>query len=69
MTMTMTDTFEELFASAEQNLKKQEIPDEWVRRRGGRAAARPVHRPDELPPFERQVFGSSAIPDRRSRST
>jgi hypothetical protein len=25
----VTDTFEELFAEAEENLKKQEIPDDW----------------------------------------
>src|SRR5262249_50749002 len=48
-----------LFAEAEQNLKKQEIPDEWGELRqtveGERILARYLGR-DTLPPFDDVVF-------------
>ena len=62
----MTDTsFEELFAEAEANVKKQEIPDEWGSRRdteeGERLLARFIGR-DELPPFNDVVFRFVSYP-------
>jgi hypothetical protein len=63
--MTMTDTFEKLFASAEQNLKKQEIPDEWgplrTTEEGERLLGRFIGR-DELPPFNDTVFRFVSYP-------
>lgn len=57
--MSAADEFDELFAEAEQNLKKQEIPDEWGPLRqtseGERLLTRFVGR-DELPPFNDTVF-------------
>jgi hypothetical protein len=55
----LSNTFEELFAEAEHDLKKQEIPDEWGYLRqteeGERILARFLGR-DEMPPFNDVVF-------------
>jgi hypothetical protein len=61
----MSDTFEELFAEAEQNLKRQEIPDDWGPQRqteeGERLLTRFLGR-DELPPFNDVVFRFVSYP-------
>jgi hypothetical protein len=64
----LTDTFEELFAEAEQDLKKQEIPDEWgplrTTEEGERILARFIGR-DEMPPFNDVVFRFVEYPGER----
>jgi hypothetical protein len=61
----MTDTFDDLFAEAEQNLKRQEIPDSWGPLRsteeGERILARFIGR-DVMPPFDDVVFRFVAYP-------
>jgi hypothetical protein len=63
--MSGTDGFDDLFAKAEENLKKQEIPDEWGELRqteeGERILARYLSR-DELPPYGDVVFRFAAFP-------
>jgi hypothetical protein len=55
----LTDTFDELFGKAEEDLRKQEIPDSWGYMRqteeGERILARFVGR-DTMPPFDDVVF-------------
>jgi hypothetical protein len=63
--MSATDGFDDLFAKAEENLKKQEIPDEWGELRqteeGERILARYIGR-DELPPYNDVVFRFVSYP-------
>jgi hypothetical protein len=59
MSDVTSDSFEALFAEAEADLKRQEIPDEWGPLRqteeGDRILARYLGR-DTLPPFDDTVF-------------
>jgi hypothetical protein len=61
------EEYERLFSDAEQNLKKQEVPDEWGYLRdteeGERLLARFLGR-DTLPPFDDVVFRFVTYPGR-----
>jgi hypothetical protein len=61
----VTDTYEDLFAEAEENLKKQEIPDDWGWLRkteeGERLLTRFLGR-EVMPPFDDVVFRFTSYP-------